>query len=136
MTEQPAEMLLPPDIEGQVIALLTARMPTVGSIATTVPNPRPSNETYIRVTRTGGAGRDLVQTDPTVLIECWAPDSTSALDVARLAYGHLWAAYGGSETWGGRASFTEPVNFPDPDTTSPRYQFIATLTVPRDRVTD
>lgn len=134
MSEQPSELLVPPDIEVDVVQLLTEKMPDVDDIATTVANPRPAGA-YIRVTRTGGQGRDLIQADPTVLVECWAPTRSAAHDVACRAYGHLSAHYGGTGRWGGRASLTQPVNFPDPDTTAPRFQFIATLTVPFDRIT-
>ncbi|MFT4081187.1 MAG: hypothetical protein QM638_01245 [Nocardioides sp.] len=119
-------ILAPVDIETAVCDLLTTK--TGLTFATRVPNPRPSGEAYGRVTRSGGSPRNLIQSDPRVLVECWAPDDVAAFDLARLAYGHLWANYGGSGVWGGRISLTEPVNYPDPDTASPRYQFIATIT--------
>lgn len=117
-------MLAPVDIESEVYVLLDGVLDA--DVATKVPNPRPDK--FVRVTRAGGQGRNLVQSDPRLLIECWAPDSVSALNLARMAYAHLWAHYGSSSVWGGRASLTEPVNFPDSETKSPRYQFIATIT--------
>lgn len=120
-------MLAPVDIEGEVCTLLTDA--TGATFATRVPNPRPVTEKYGRVTRAGGNSRNLAQSDPRVLVECWAPDEVAAFHLARLAYGHLWATYGGHGAWGGRVSLTEPVNFPDPDTASARYQFFATITV-------
>jgi hypothetical protein len=117
-------MLLPVDIEAEVITILHS---LAGSVATKVPNPRPSTKTYIRVTRAGGTGLNAVQSAPTVLIECWAPTDIAAFSLAASAYGRLLDTYG-TAVWGGRASLTEPVNFPDPDTSSPRYQFIATIT--------
>ena len=118
-------MLVPVDIEGEVVTLLDAAL--TANVSTRVPNPRPAGE-YIRVTRVGGNPRGLIQSDPRLLIECWGADSVAAFDLARMAYGHLWAHYGSTGTWGGRASLTDPVNFPDPDTDSPRYQFLATVT--------
>lgn len=114
----------PVDIEGEIIALL--RGPLGVHVSTRVPNPRPTS--HVRVTRAGGSSRNAIQSDPRVLVECWAPDSVAALDLARMAYGLLWAHYGAAGTWGGRASLTEPVNFPDPSTDSARYQFIAQIT--------
>lgn len=124
-------MLGPIDVEGEVVTLLNAALtPTV---STRIPNPRPAS--HVRVTRAGGQGRSLVQSDVRLLVECWGPDSTEAFDLARLAYAHLWATYGDASTWGGAASLTEPVNFPDPDTDSPRYQFLATITTSLTEVT-
>lgn len=124
-------MLAPVDVEAEVVTLLnTALTPPV---STQIPNPRPAS--HVRVTRTGGQGRNLVQSDPRVLVECWAPDSTAAFELARLAYAHLWATYGDAAVWGGRASLTEPANFPDPSTDSARYQFLATITTDLTEVT-
>lgn len=114
----------PVDIEGEVVGVLNAVL--TPPVATKVPNPRPASG-CVRVTSTGGARRNVVQSAPRVLVECWGPDSVTAFGIARDASVALLDSYGDAEVWGGRASLTEPVNLPDPETTSPRYQFVATI---------
>jgi hypothetical protein len=123
-------MLVPADVEGASIAYLK---PLLGCwVAGKVPNPRPSDERYVRITRAGGQPRNLVLSDPRLLVECWGPDSVQALELAQLAYGYLRliapdGAHGGflGEIWVSQMQLTEPANVPDPDTASPRYQFLA-----------
>lgn len=115
-------MLGPVDVEGEVTTLLASDADSVG---TAVPNPRTT--TIIRVTRSGGNARNAVQTDVRLLIECWAADEVAAFNLAATAYGRIRDHYGPADVWGGRASLTDPVNFPDPDSASPRYQFVATI---------
>jgi hypothetical protein len=120
-------MLAPVDIEGAVVTMLNDAL--AAPVATRVPNARPAE--FVRVTRTGGQSRNLVQSDARVLVECWAADGVAAFGLARMAYAHLWASadsFIADDVWVGRVDLTEPVNFPDPDTDSPRYQFLATLT--------
>lgn len=125
----------PPDIEGAVVTLLDAG--TSADVSTAVPNPRPAGP-MIRVTRAGGSGRNLIQSTPRVLVECWDADEVAAFNLARLAYARLWAAADSFLVPGvyvTRIELTEPVNFPDPDTDQPRYQFIAALTTSLTEVT-
>jgi hypothetical protein len=147
------EALVPPDIEAALVTYLTPRLVGVDfwpasypatygtggadSVATQVPNPRPTSERYMRLTRAGGNPRNLVQSDPRVLIECWAPDDVEAFELARLVYGHIWAAVPGwiAGVWVDQAQLAEPANFPDPDTSSPRYQFLAQLTTALESIT-
>lgn len=120
-------MLAPVDLEAPVAAYLTGRLGA--EVSTRVPNPRPA--TFVRITRAGGQARNLVQSDVRLLVECWAPDETSAFDLARYAYAYLWAA---AFTTLGEVriqaiELTEPVNYPDPTIPDQdRYQFIATAT--------
>lgn len=130
------EMLGPVDVEVGVVTLLDTGMASA-SVATRVPNPRPTGR-YLRVTRVGGQGRNLIQSDVRVLIECWDDDETAAFNAARLAYALLWAAQDSFISPGvyvTRIQLAEPVNFPDPDTRSPRFQFIANLTTSLTEVT-
>lgn len=116
--------LAPVDIEGAVVSVLGA------GAATRVPNPRPDGP-LIRVTRAGGVTVNLIQSAPRVLVECWDDDEVAAFDLARLAYARLWAAADSfltPDVYVTRIELTEPVNFPDPDTNKPRYQFVAALT--------
>lgn len=114
--------LAPADVEALAHAILP---PPAG---TRLPNPRPAE--FTRVTRAGGSTVNLVLSAPRLLVECWAPTSTAAFDRAREA----WAAFHAIEgttvagVWVARVELTEPVNFEDPSTTSPRYQFVAQLT--------
>jgi hypothetical protein len=118
----------PVDIEAAIIACLTAGIDDEDfEIATKVSNPRPDD--CIRVTSIGGNPANLIQSQPRTLIECFGSSETEALDLARLAYALLWAAQNSwldEDTWVSEISMTDPVNFPDPDTDSARYQFIAT----------
>lgn len=121
-------MIAPPDVEVAVVTLLDAGM--TADVATRVPNRRTAE--MVRVTSTGGSARNVVQFDARVLVECWGPDETTALDLARKAWALLWGAqdtYLDPTTYATRIESTGPVNFPDPDTTSPRFQFLSTLTV-------
>lgn len=104
----------PRDVEGELVALLNAAIDV--PVATRVPNPRPV--AHVRVRRIGGTGRNLVQETPMVLVECWAADSVAAFDLAGDCYAVVDAALCGP---GSRPS--SPVNLPDPETESARYQF-------------
>lgn len=128
--------LAPVDVETAVIGLLNASM--TSEVSDKVPNPRPAGGQYGRVTRAGGTGRNLIQSDPRLLLEFWAPDATTAFNDARKAYALLWAAqdsYLDADTYATQILLTEPVNFPDPDTKDARYQFLATLTTSLTEVT-
>lgn len=122
------DLLAPVDVEAAAIALLGGAL--TADVSTEVPNPRPDGP-YVRVTSLGGTVRNMVQLDARLLIECWDSDETSALNLARMAWALLFAAtdtYLDGEVYATRISSTGPVNFPDPDTKSPRYQFISTIT--------
>lgn len=122
-------MLAPVDLEAAACAYLAEH---VGVTATSVLNPRPPDDTFLRITRAGGQGRNLVQSDIRLLVEAWAPDEVDAFNLARLAYAHLWAAQFGriGEVLVMAIELTEPTNYPDPALPeASRYQFIATATV-------
>lgn len=97
-------------------------------VGTRVPAARPP--AFVRVTRTGGAHRDLVLTDSTVLYECWGSTDSLAWDLVSRVWSQardLDRAELGVTV--NRVRLTDPVNFPDSASGSPRYQFIATLTI-------
>lgn len=111
--------MIPVDFEGVLVAALNDALPE--PFATRVPSERPV--AFGRVRRTGGTGINLVQEKPMVLVECWAPDSVAAFDLAARAYGVV-------DTFcsvGNRPS--SPINNPDPDAPGARYQFTATPVV-------
>lgn len=125
----------PPDLEGAAVALLSD---LADSVSTRLPRSFP--DSLIRVTRAGGGSRNLIQTDPRLLVECWARDGgVAAFDLARMAYGRMWAAADSFWTPGvfvTRVDLDDPVNFPDPDAQNhARYQFLGTLTVSLTEVT-
>lgn len=121
-----AEQLAPPDVEAAAVTVLAD---LADSVATRVPNLRPA--TVIRVTQQGDGERNLILNDVRLLVECWAGDSVAARALAKAAYGTIAGhrdSFMGS-VWVGGIEFTGFVNFPDPDTDQPRYQFVAQLTI-------
>jgi hypothetical protein len=121
-------MLAPVDLEGAVYTYLTPRL-TGATVATRLPSTLPSK--FVRVTRAGGSGRNLVQSDVRLLVECFADNSTDAFTLARMAYAHLWAAADSfivPGVWVTQVELTEPVNFPDDSIARARYQFLAQMT--------
>lgn len=117
----------PAPVEQAYIAYLNAALPE--SVSSRVPSTRPA--AFVKLTRTGGAHRDLVLTDSRILVECWGSTDTLAWDLCS----RTWALVHASDTADmgsivvNRVELTDPVNFPDSATGSPRYQFIATATV-------
>lgn len=126
-------MLAPPDVEAAVVSLLAENM--TADVGTRVHSG--ADGEYVRVTRAGGGSRNLIQTDPRLLVECWADDSVAAFDLARMAYALLWSAadsFMAPGVWVSRVQLDDPVNFPD-STGRARYQFLATLTASLTEVT-
>lgn len=118
----------PVPIEQAVIAHLRAA--TGKPASTKVPSTRPAE--FFRVTRTGGDRTNLVESRPTVLVESWANADVAAWDNVRAA----WAVLDDTPVTDlplgvcvMKANLTEPVNYPDSATGSPRYQFIYQPTV-------
>ena len=118
----------PVPIEQAVIVHL--RAVTGKPASTKVPATRPTE--FFRVTRTGGDRINLVESRPTVLVESWADADTNAWANVSAA----WAALERTPTTDlplsvcvMEARLTEPVNYPDSATGSPRYQFIYQPTV-------
>lgn len=95
--------------------------------STHIPTQRPTS--FIRLSRTGGAPTNLAQTNPTVLIECWASTDSAAYSTAATAWALLRSTQFGAQLPLGVFVMAvpylqEPVNYPDSATGSPRYQFI------------
>ena len=114
-------------IESYLVDLLEGRLDDV-HVGTKVPKTRP--DTYVRLSRAGGPRRDLVTDMPMVIFECYAVSEPDAEDLAeqcrRIVHAEPYSADSPIrrvvETGG-------PVNFPDPDTSLPRYQFTVQLNV-------
>lgn len=120
-------MLAPVDIEGAFVGYLNAAL--TPPVSTRIPNPRPVS--HVRVQVVGGIVPNVALDAPLLLVECWAGTSTAAVELARQAWALVAASRGQfvGDAFVTRASLTRPVNFPDPDTASPRYQFTADLRV-------
>lgn len=93
-----------------------------------IPNPRPDQ--FYRVLRVGGASRDIVIDNATVVVEAWALTDEEADDLAQLARAYLLAI--ANETVGDTIVYAvdevgAPANLPDPVSGQPRVT--ATYTV-------
>lgn len=99
------------------------------NVGVKLPNPRPPF--FVRVQRVGGAERNLVQEQPYLLIECWGNTQQQAWDTAKdcwsLLHGRNELSFNGVDLT--ERSVSSPVNYPDPSTTSPRYQFQLQTTI-------
>lgn len=117
-------VLAPADAEVALAAFLP------DPVGTQIPNPRPSG--FTRVTRAGGDRRNLIQGVTRVLVECFNDDEAEAFNRAQAAWGLLGQAqqsYLSEGVWCSRVELTDLVNFPDPETKMPRFQFVASLTL-------
>lgn len=114
--------LRPGDVEAAFVSLLS---PLGVHVSTRIPNPRPVS--HVKVTRAGGNRVNLVLERPLLVLECWAGTSVEAFDLAARAWQVLDMAEGSTVAGVtfGSMSLASPINMPDPDTTSPRYQFTA-----------
>lgn len=115
--------------EAVVIAALKAQPAITVDVATRVPNPRPAS--FIRVNRIGGVQINMVQERPIILIECWGATETAAWLLCMTAHEALEGRdpleVNGVELMD--REVTSPVNYPDPSTSSPRYQFQLQTTI-------
>lgn len=120
------ELLAPPDVEAAFCVLLGGH--------TSVPNPRVLP--FVKVTRAGGQQNNPVQTTPRLIVECWGATEAAAYTKARAAWAACRASHDSfvSGVWVGRVELTDPANFPDRDSKTPRYQFVVQPTVSLTRV--
>lgn len=133
---------MPPAVLAPVEQALVAYLKTVVDqgtrVSTDVPSPRPAS--FVVLSRAGGPRVNLVQSRPTILVECWGSHS----DSGAVADVDPWPLT--KKTWEALAridevenlplglqvmdaGITEPVNYPDEATSSPRYTFIFTPTI-------
>lgn len=119
------EVIAFPDAEALAVSFLRSKIAGV-YIATRIPTDRPENGKIIKVTRVGGSKLRLNTDSPMLVFECWALTPVEASELARQARAYVNAMAG--ETVNGVWVFKVrevggPAYFPDPDSTSPRYQF-------------
>lgn len=119
--------LAPPDVEKAFVAYLNGLL--TPKVSTRVPATRPAS--FVRVQVVGGDSPNVALDAPRLLFECWGPDQGAAWALARETWARVSetrASFVG-EVWVSSLTMSRPVNFPDPDTASPRYQFTADLRV-------
>lgn len=120
----------PAPVEQALVAYL-GPLVSPATVATRVPQSRPA--AFVKVTRSGGDVLNIGQSRPRVLVECWGNTDSAAWDLAAKAWDALYESDQSAEIRPGvevmDVDLTEPVNFPDIASGSPRYQFLASLTV-------
>lgn len=96
-------------------------------VGTRVPAKRPA--TFVRLFRAGGTRANLVQAQARVVVECWGADEGAAWTLTEQAYAALDALeFDPAGLPFAQVELTEPVNYPDTSSGTPRWQFIATFT--------
>ena len=123
-----SEVIAFPDAEALAITWLTGKLGAGVEISTKVPDPRPDK--FVKVTRTGGVRRDISADDAQLTFECWGLTEIDASAICRLVRAHLMAAAGVTVGAAYVRKVTEvggPANFPDPESTMPRYQYTASV---------
>jgi hypothetical protein len=122
------EVIAFPDAEALAIVWLTGKLGTGVKISTKVPATRPDK--FVKVTRTGGVQRDIAADDAQLTFECWALSEIDASAICELVRANLKAAAGERVGTAYVRKVTEvggPANFPDPESTMPRYQYTASV---------
>jgi hypothetical protein len=122
------EVIAFPDAEAVAITWLTGKLGAGVKISTRVPAQRPDG--FVKVTRTGGVQRDISADDAQLTFECWALSEVTASRICELVRAHLKAAAGQTVGNAYVRKVTEvggPANFPDPESTTPRYQYTASV---------
>ena len=121
------ELIITGDVEGAAVTFLRTGLSSLGksaTVATKVPSTMPAS--MVRVSLTGGTRENVVTDRPQLTVECWAPDTVAASDLARTCHGlmHSAAGFTVGTVWVRRAEDIGGVQFfPDHDTAKPRYQF-------------
>lgn len=122
-----SEAVIFPDVEALLVAYLTPLLGGV-EVGTQIPNPRP--DTFVRVTRVGGARRDRITDQPLVVVQAWATDEAAAQNLGARAQAHVFALEQTSVGDSYVRAVREVGGFqavPDPLSGTPRYQFTAQL---------
>lgn len=118
------------DAEALAITWLTGKLGSGVTLHTKVPPTRPAK--FVKVIRTGGTQRDIIADGAQLTFECWAANEIDASAICRLVRAHLKAAAG--EIVGGSyvrkvTDVGGPSNLPDPESTSARYLYTATVVI-------
>lgn len=127
------EMFIFPNLPDAIKPWLTQRLLDLNmKTRVEVIRPTPMATRLVLLTAAGGTRLDITRQQVRLLIECY--DATSAGYLAAMCSAVLEAATRQQEpiapgVWinGSPDDFSVPVLFPDPTSTSPRYQFTANL---------
>lgn len=123
-----------PDMAAVVVAFLNAEFAAAGEsarAATKVPNPRPAK--WVRVDVSGGSERNRKTADVLVIVQGSAATEPAAERLCSKARALVrsmpeYESIPGASIMSCTGS-TLPVNFPDPDIATPRYQATVQLAV-------
>lgn len=102
------------DAEAAICGYLRgALIPYVGAIhvGTDVPNPRPDDEGFIRLIRTGGPAMNIVADGPQITLEAWCYSAERAAEImayARALMHRLEGSYYGGSAFYRLTEFTGP----------------------------
>lgn len=119
-------MIVFPDAEAVLVTYLGELVAV--PVVTKAPNPRP--DSFVRLSRVGGARRDFLHDSPMVVFECWAATETDASELGSLVRSLVFALRGGDagDVPIGRVQEVGGLqSYPDPSTELPRYQFTASI---------
>lgn len=120
------EVIRFPDGEAFLVGLLKPRIAPV-KVATRVPASHKPTDKFVRVSRTGGASRDLVTDGGVYLIECYAASDGDAYDLCSSVRAVALAAARLSELIRKATDGGGPAYLPDPDSGQPKYQCLVQL---------
>lgn len=130
-----AEVVTFPDVVRALIPYLSTRLTARGlaaPVGSRVWNPRPPR--LVKVTDAGGVLTGIASATAFILVEAWAADEESAKALAHACAEEIRAATRSQDpiaagVWIGGTddAVSIPVNFPDPLTSSARFQFTASL---------
>lgn len=117
------ELIVFADAESLTVQQLKVAL-TNAHISSDVPTPLP--DPLVTIQRVGGAVQNLVTDAPVLIVQAWSKDKATAHDLCMLARAHIHAMPGTTVNGTWVYKVTEvggPGYFPDPDTSTPRYQF-------------
>lgn len=129
------ETIVFPNLVAAVLPYLRTRLTARGRtvpVVNRVPTTRPS--AFVRVSPAGGERLSLTKRETRLLVECYDVDDEKAQSLAELTSAELEAATRSQApmapgVWvsADQDAFSVPVDFPDPLSSSPRYQFYCNL---------
>lgn len=115
-----SEILEGPDAEALAVTFLKSHTAGI-KCGTKYPATIPVE--FVRISRTGGVGRDFLTDSPILLFECTAVDSVAASRLALRQHAIALAAGRLSDSVTRSVEVAGVAFFPDPDTNRARYQF-------------
>lgn len=127
------DVIVFPDVEQLVCDFLPDELAARSwdvTVGTRVPNPRPSK--FVRVLAVGGVRRNLVQGNPTVVVEGWADkesDARNLCDLARALVVSMAQRDDLPSTVYRVDELSGVANLPDPDSAQSRYTVTLALLI-------